>query len=59
MHKCIGQYFGGMQAKTILYHLLRTYRWRLPADYEPPMAFATGLHPDDGLPVELELLDGR
>ena len=59
VHKCIGQYFGGMQAKTIVYHLLRTHRWHLPADYEPPMDFATGMYPGDGLPVELELLDGR
>ena len=27
VHKCIGLYFGGLQAKTILYQLLRTYRW--------------------------------
>ncbi|MBJ8348645.1 cytochrome P450 [Antrihabitans sp. YC2-6] len=56
VHKCIGLYFGGLQAKTILYQLLRNYRWSVARDYAPPMEYGTGLHPGDGLPVTLERL---
>ena len=54
VHKCIGLYFGGMQVKAIMYHLLRTFEWHVPTDYVPPMEYGTGLHPSDGMPVRLE-----
>lgn len=59
VHKCIGLYFGGLQTKIILYQLLRRFQWSVPPGYAPPMEYGTGLHPADGLPVALELLDGR
>jgi cytochrome P450 len=53
VHKCIGLHFGGMEVKAILHRLLRTRRWSVPAGYAPPLDFATGPFPADGLPVTL------
>ncbi|CAM3146339.1 Cytochrome P450 [Skermania piniformis] len=52
-HKCIGLYFGGMTVKSILHQLLLGYRWHVPRDYEPPLAWGTGPLPSDGLPMRL------
>jgi cytochrome P450 len=57
VHKCIGMYFGGMEVKTILHHMLLRYQWSVPAAYEPPMTFGTGPMPADGLPITLRRLD--
>lgn len=55
-HKCIGLYFGGMTVKAIMHRMLLHYRWTVPADYTPPMGWATGPVPLDGLPIRLEYL---
>ncbi|MGY0499378.1 cytochrome P450 [Nocardia sp. FBN12] len=55
-HKCIGLYFGGMTVKAIMHRMLLHYRWTVPADYTPPMGWATGPVPLDGLPIRLERL---
>ncbi|MCH5645666.1 cytochrome P450 [Gordonia sp. ABSL49_1] len=53
VHKCIGLYFGQMEIKTILHHLLRGYEWSVPADYEIPMDYSSLPVPKDKLPVNL------
>ena len=51
VHKCIGLYFGQMEIKTILHHLLRGYEWSVPAGYEIPMDYSALPVPKDDLPV--------
>lgn len=51
VHKCIGLYFGQMEIKTIMHHLLRGYEWSVPADYEVPMDYSALPVPKDKLPV--------
>lgn len=51
VHKCIGLYFGQMEIKTVLHHLLRGYEWSVPEDYEMPMDYSALPVPKDGLPV--------
>jgi cytochrome P450 len=46
-------HFGGMEVKAILHRLLRTRRFSVPAGYAPPIDYATGPFPADGLPVTL------
>ncbi|SDU83403.1 cytochrome P450 [Gordonia westfalica] len=53
VHKCIGLYFGQMEIKTIMHHLLRGYEWSVPADYELPMDYSALPVPKDKLPVTL------
>jgi cytochrome P450 len=53
VHKCIGMHFGGMEVKAILHQLLLRNEWSVPDGYEPPMTYATGPCPADGLPVAL------
>jgi cytochrome P450 len=53
VHKCIGMHFGGMEIKAILHRLLRTRRFSIPPGYAPPIDFATGPFPADGLPLTL------
>lgn len=53
-HKCIGMYFGLMEVKAVLHHLLLKYRWSVPADYEMPLNFFGFPTPSDGLPIELK-----
>ncbi|MEO9327796.1 cytochrome P450 [Gordonia aurantiaca] len=53
VHKCIGLYFGQMEIKTILHHLLRGFEWSVPADYEIPMDYSAMPVPKDKLPVTL------
>ncbi len=50
VHKCIGLYFGQMEIKTIMHHLLRGYEWSVPADYELPMDYSALPVPKDKLP---------
>lgn len=56
VHKCIGMYFGGMQAKSIVHHMLLNFRWSVDKDYFPPLGWGTGPTPEDGLPIRLERL---
>lgn len=53
VHKCIGLYFGQMEIKTIMHHLLRGYEWSVPADYEIPMDYSSLPVPKDKLPVTI------
>jgi len=53
VHKCIGLYFGQMEIKTVMHHLLREYEWSVPADYEMPMDYSALPVPKDKLPVRL------
>jgi cytochrome P450 len=55
-HKCIGMYFGGMEVKSAIYHMLMRYSWTVPDGYEPPMVHGTGPLPADGLPIQLRRL---
>jgi cytochrome P450 len=57
VHKCIGMHFAGMQIRTVFHELLRSYRWRVPADYEWPLDLAALPSVRDRLPVQLEPLD--
>jgi cytochrome P450 len=52
-HKCIGMFFGAMEAKAILHQLLLRFVWSVPAGYQPPIGYLTGPYPSDGLPVTL------
>lgn len=56
-HKCIGQFFGGMEVKAIMHQMLLRFRWSVPAGYEPPMRYGTGPLPADGLPIHLQRLE--
>ena len=53
-HKCIGQYFGGMQAKSIVHQMLLHFRFSVPSGYEPTFGWATGPTPTDDVPIRLE-----
>ncbi|UYZ64635.1 cytochrome P450 [Hymenobacter weizhouensis] len=55
-HHCLGFAFADMQVKLVMHHLLRRYRWRLPAGYRADFANIPIQHPKDGLPVQLEVL---
>jgi cytochrome P450 len=53
VHKCIGLYFGQMEIKTIMHHLLRGYEWSVPDDYVLPMDYSSLPVPKDKLPVTI------
>ncbi|MBV9872140.1 MAG: cytochrome P450 [Frankiaceae bacterium] len=55
-HKCIGMYFGTQEVKTLLHHLLRTYRWTTPPGYVVPWDLVSLPMPADGLPLTLHAL---
>jgi cytochrome P450 len=55
-HKCIGMYFGTQEVKTLVHHLLRSYRWTTPPGYEVPWDLISLPMPADGLPLQLEPL---
>nr|WP_280507836.1 cytochrome P450 [Nocardia flavorosea] len=56
VHKCIGLYFGQMEVKTIMHHLLLTHEWSVPASYTWQLDYTTLPVPRDGLPVRLKKL---
>jgi cytochrome P450 len=50
--------FAELQIKAIVHQLVRRYRWSVPDEYRMPVQQAPISKPRDGLPIELELLDG-
>jgi cytochrome P450 len=55
-HYCLGFAFADMQVKLVMHHLLRQYRWNLPANYRVQFVNIPIQHPKDGLKVELQPL---
>jgi cytochrome P450 len=55
-HMCLGKRFAETQVTTVLFHLLRRYRLRVPDGYTMPVQQAPISKPRDGLPVWLERL---
>jgi cytochrome P450 len=53
VHKCIGLYFGGLEVKSIMHRLLRTYHWTVSPGYQPPMDNHSLPFPKDGQPIRL------
>ncbi|MGZ4451866.1 MAG: cytochrome P450 [Nocardioides sp.] len=53
VHKCIGLYFAGIEVKSIMHRLLRTYRWTVAPGYQPPMDNHSLPFPKDGQPITL------
>ncbi|MGC5256151.1 cytochrome P450 [Gordonia sp. DT218] len=53
VHKCIGLYFGQMEIKTILHHLVRGHEWSVPDGYTMPMDYSSLPVPKDKLPVSI------
>jgi cytochrome P450 len=54
-HLCIGKYFAEMEAKIVMSHFVKRFRWSVPPNYT--MRYAPPLnHPHDGLPVYIERL---
>jgi cytochrome P450 len=52
-HLCIGKYFAEMEAKIVMSHFVKRFRWNVPPGYK--MQYAPPLnHPRDGLPVYIE-----
>lgn len=52
-HLCIGKYFAEMEAKIVMSHFVKRFKWTIPSNYKiryaPPLN-----HPSDGLPIFLE-----
>jgi cytochrome P450 len=53
-HKCVGQYFGMLEVKTVLHEMLRHYRWSVPTNYTAHWHFGPEPVPVDGLPITLQ-----
>ncbi|HWU32513.1 MAG TPA: cytochrome P450 [Marmoricola sp.] len=53
VHKCIGLYFGGLEVKSIVHRLLRTYEWHIPSTYVVPIDNHSSPFPKDGQPITL------
>ncbi|MFQ6394239.1 cytochrome P450 [Nocardia sp. KC 131] len=53
-HKCIGQYFGGMQVKAFMHQLLRQFEWTVPPNYELHWDRTSLPRPKDGLHIMLQ-----
>jgi cytochrome P450 len=52
-HLCIGKYFAEMEAKIVMSHFVKRFRWSVPKGYR--MRYAPPLnHPIDGLPISIE-----
>jgi cytochrome P450 len=52
-HKCIGMFFGAMEAKAILHQMFLQFTWSVPPGYQPPIGYLTGPYPADGLPITI------
>jgi hypothetical protein len=46
-----------MQVRSVLFQLVRRYRWTVPEGYRMPVQQAPISKPLDGLPIELRRLD--
>ena len=53
-HTCIGMQFATMQAKLVMFHLLRRYRWRLDGRGETRRQMIPFPKPGDDLPLVFE-----
>jgi cytochrome P450 len=52
-HICIGKYFAEMEAKIVMSHFVKRFKWSVPPGYQ--MRYAPPLnHPIDGLPIRIE-----
>jgi cytochrome P450 len=56
VHKCIGQYFGGMQVKAVMHQVLRQFEWSSEPGYKTPWDRTSLPSPKDGLRVKLTRL---
>jgi cytochrome P450 len=52
-HKCIGQYFGGMQVKAFMHQLLLQFEWTIAPGYEIHWDRTSLPRPKDGLRIQL------
>jgi cytochrome P450 len=57
VHKCLGMFFAGVEAKLILLHLLRRFEWSVGPAYRAPLDYASLPFPKDGQPVDLRARD--
>ena len=53
-HMCLGLHFAEIQVKAVMHHLLRRYRWHVPAGYEMPVDYSSLPKPKDDLPLFIE-----
>ncbi|NND69627.1 MAG: cytochrome P450 [Halioglobus sp.] len=53
-HMCIGLHFAIMQIKLVMFEMLKTYRWSIPAGYTMPVQQSPISKPRDGLPLLFE-----
>jgi cytochrome P450 len=52
-HKCIGQFFGGMQVKAFMHQLLLQFEWTIAPGYEMHWDRTSLPRPKDGLRIQL------
>lgn len=57
VHKCLGMFFAGVEAKLILLELLRRFEWSVDPAYRPPLDYSSLPFPKDGQPVDLRARD--
>jgi cytochrome P450 len=55
-HMCIGRRFAEAQVRLVAHHLVRRFRWSVPAGYEMPVQQAPISKPVDGLPIDVEAI---
>ena len=56
-HVCLGLRFAEMQVRSVLFQLVRRFRWTVPDGYRMPVQQAPISKPLDGLPLQLQRLD--
>ena len=57
VHKCIGQYFGGMQVKAVLHQVLQKFEWSVDPGYEIRWDRTSLPAPKDGLRIRMRELN--
>jgi len=55
-HVCLGLRFAEMQVRSVLFQLVRRFRWSVPSGYRMPVQQAPISKPVDGLPIDLARL---
>lgn len=55
-HVCLGLRFAEMQVRSVMFQIVRRFRWSVPDGYEMPVQEAPISKPMDGLPIELARL---